>query len=61
MQVLDHVRQLEDIGCFGVELEVVPDRVALEISKRTNLVLLGMGAGPHADAQYLFAEDVLGP
>tara|TARA_R110002111_G_scaffold243532_1_gene305524 strand:+ start:110 stop:919 length:810 start_codon:yes stop_codon:yes gene_type:complete len=60
MQVLDHVRQLEDIGCFGVELEVVPDRVALQISKRTNLVLLGMGAGPHADAQYLFAEDVLG-
>lgn len=60
MQVLDHVRQLEDIGCFGVELEVVPDRVAIEISKRTNLVLLGMGAGPHADAQYLFAEDVLG-
>ena len=42
------------------ELEVVPDRVALEISKRTNLVLLGMGAGPYADAQYLFAEDVLG-
>jgi 3-methyl-2-oxobutanoate hydroxymethyltransferase len=34
--------------------------VALEISKRTSLVLLGMGAGPYADAQYLFAEDVLG-
>ena len=60
MQVMDHAKQLEDIGCFGVELEVVPDRVGFEISKRTNLVLLGMGAGPYADAQYLFAEDVLG-
>ena len=60
MQVMEHVKTLEEIGCFGVELEVVPDRVALEISKRTTLVLLGMGAGPYADAQYLFAEDVLG-
>jgi len=60
MQVMDQVKKLEDIGCFGVELEVVPDRVGFEISKRTNLVLLGMGAGPYADAQYLFAEDVLG-
>lgn len=60
LDVLQHVKHLEEIGCFGVELEVVPDRVALEISKRTNLVLLGMGAGAHADAQYLFAEDVLG-
>ena len=60
MAVFEHVKAPEEIGVFGVELEVVPDRVALEISKRTNLVLLGMGAGPYADAQYLFAEDVLG-
>lgn len=60
IQVYEHVKALEEIGVFGVELEVVPDRVALELSKRTNLVLLGMGAGPYADAQYLFAEDVLG-
>lgn len=58
--VFDHVKQLEAVGAFGAELEVVPDRVAAEIAKRTSLVLLGMGAGPHADAQYLFAEDVLG-
>jgi len=60
LAVMEHVRKLEEIGAFGAELEVVPDRVAAEIAKRTNLVLLGMGAGPHADAQYLFAEDVLG-
>lgn len=58
--VFDHVKRLEEIGCFGAELEVVPDRVAAEIAKRTHLVLLGMGAGAKADAQYLFAEDVLG-
>lgn len=60
MRVFEHVKLLEAAGAFGAELEVVPDRVAEEISKRTSLIMLGMGAGPHADAQYLFAEDVLG-
>ena len=60
LKVWEHVKMLEQVGAFGAELEVVPDRVAEEISRRTSLVLLGMGAGRHADAQYLFAEDVLG-
>jgi len=58
--VWDHVKQLEAIGCFGAELEVVPDRLGEMISKNTPMIMLGMGAGPGADAQYLFAEDVLG-
>jgi 3-methyl-2-oxobutanoate hydroxymethyltransferase len=58
--VWDHVKRLEAIGCFGAELEVVPDRVGEMISRNTSLIMLGMGAGPGADAQYLFAEDVLG-
>ena len=35
-------------------------RVASEISKRTTLFPMSMGAGSGCDAQYLFAEDVLG-
>ena len=58
--VWDHVKQLEAIGCFGAELEVVPDRLGEIISRNTPMIMLGMGAGPGADAQYLFAEDVLG-
>jgi 3-methyl-2-oxobutanoate hydroxymethyltransferase len=58
--VYDHVKRLEAIGCFGAELEVVPDRVGEYISKNTAMIMLGMGAGPGADAHYLFAEDVLG-
>ena len=60
MQIYHHVKQLEAAGAIGAELEVVPDRVAAEISKRTTLIMLSMGAGPGGDAQYLFAEDVLG-
>lgn len=58
--VWDHVKKLEAIGAFGAELEVVPDKLGTFISKNTPLIMLGMGAGPGADAQYLFAEDVLG-
>lgn len=55
-----HAKKLEEIGVFGAELEVVPDRVARHLSENTALVMLGMGAGKYADAQYLFTEDVCG-
>ena len=45
---------------FGAELEVVPDRVAKFLSENSSIVMLGIGAGKHADAQYLFTEDVCG-
>ena len=51
---------LEKIGVFGAELEVVPDRVAKFLTENSSLIMLGMGAGQHADAQYLFTEDVCG-
>ena len=60
LQVYNHVKQLEAAGAVAAEIEVVPARVASEISKRTSLVLMSMGAGSGCDAQYLFAEDVLG-
>ncbi|TPJ84750.1 3-methyl-2-oxobutanoate hydroxymethyltransferase [Mesorhizobium sp. B2-5-13] len=60
LKVWQQVKQLEAIGCFGAELEVVPDQVGEFISKNTSMIMLGMGAGPGADAQYLFAEDILG-
>lgn len=58
--VWELVKALEAVGCFGAELEVVPDRVGEWITKNTSMIMLGMGAGPGADAQYLFTEDVLG-
>lgn len=60
MLVWQQVRDLENAGAFAAELEVVPDRVAAEISLRTTMLMLSMGAGAGGDAQYLFAEDVLG-
>jgi 3-methyl-2-oxobutanoate hydroxymethyltransferase len=58
--VYRQVMELQQAGAFCAEIEVVPERVASEISRRTSLLLLSMGAGAGCDAQYLFAEDVLG-
>jgi 3-methyl-2-oxobutanoate hydroxymethyltransferase len=60
MDIFKAVKQLEAAGAFGAEIEVVPVEVAEAISKATSLFLLSMGAGTGCDAQYLFAEDILG-
>ncbi len=59
-QVFDLVKRYEDTGAFGVEIEVVPADVTVEIAKHTHLFLVSMGAGTGGDCQYLFSDDVLG-
>jgi 3-methyl-2-oxobutanoate hydroxymethyltransferase len=60
LEILAAVRKYEAAGAFGAEIEVVPIEVAEAISKQTSLFMISMGAGTGCDAQYLFAEDVLG-
>lgn len=59
-QIFDQVNVLEAAGAFAAEIEVVPEPIATAIARRTSLVLFSMGAGAGCDAQYLFAEDILG-
>lgn len=58
--VLRHTLELQEAGCIGVEMEVVPTKVAEFITKNCDIITLSMGAGSGCDAQYLFANDVLG-
>lgn len=60
LQLWRDLQALEAAGAVAVELEVVPATLGAELSRRTGLVTFGMGAGSGTDAQYLFAEDVLG-
>ena len=48
------------LGVIGVELEVVPPKVAEVITKKVDIMTLSMGSGSGCDGQYLFANDVLG-
>jgi 3-methyl-2-oxobutanoate hydroxymethyltransferase len=60
MQVYQRTIDYQNAGAVAVEIEIVPHLVATEISKRVNIILIGMGAGTGCDAQYLFSTDVLG-
>ena len=60
MRLYREVKAYESAGAIAVELEVVPDEVASEISRRVNILVWSMGAGAGCDAQYLFSSDILG-
>jgi 3-methyl-2-oxobutanoate hydroxymethyltransferase len=56
----DQFRQLEDVGAFAVECELIPERVLREINERTGLATVSLGSGSHADVIFLFMSDICG-
>ena len=60
LSLFEEVKAYERAGAFAVEIEVVPEEVASEISKRVDILLWSMGSGAGCNAQYLFANDILG-
>lgn len=60
MALYHAAKAYEEAGAIAVELEVVPEEVASEIASRVGILVWSMGAGSGCDAQYLFANDILG-
>lgn len=58
--VLKHTLDLQEAGVIGVELEVVPPKVAKVITDKVEIITMSMGSGSDCDAQFLFSNDVLG-
>ena len=58
--IYEEIKALENAGAYAVEVEVIPDQLLVEISKRTTLMTSSIGAGSGGDIQFLFAEDILG-
>ena len=50
---------LENIGAWGVEVEVIPENIMAILSPQTSLITSSLGSGV-GDIQFLFAEDILG-
>ena len=51
---------LQEVGCFAMVLECIPDLLAQEITQRLAIPTIGIGAGPHCDGQVLVTYDLLG-
>ena len=60
LAIFERAKAYEDAGAIAIEVELVPQEVAAEISRRLRILTVAMGAGSGCDAQYLFAKDILG-
>ena len=58
--VYREIKALEKAGAYAVEVEVIPEQLLAEITKRTTLLTSSIGGGGGGDIQFLFAEDILG-
>ena len=60
LEILKDLKDLENAGAFGAEVECVAEDALIEISKHTDLVLNSLGAGLGGDVIFLFFEDIVG-
>jgi 3-methyl-2-oxobutanoate hydroxymethyltransferase len=51
---------LEKSGIFSLVLEGIPSQVARRVTESVSVPTIGIGAGPHCDAQVLVITDLLG-
>jgi Ketopantoate hydroxymethyltransferase len=58
--ILKELKELENAGAFGAEVEGVAEDALIEISKHTELVLNSLGAGSGGDVIFLFFEEIVG-
>ena len=59
-ELFKDIKDIEKTGAWGIEVELVPENILEVITKHTSLVTISIGSGIAADAQFLFAEDILG-
>jgi len=59
-QILEDAKALEQSGAFAVVLEGIPSTLGQRVTEALTIPTVGIGAGPHCDAQVLVIQDVLG-
>ncbi len=59
-KLLNDARALEEAGAFAVVLETIPAPLARMVTERISVPTIGIGAGPHCDAQVQVFHDLLG-
>jgi 3-methyl-2-oxobutanoate hydroxymethyltransferase len=59
-RILEGAQALEQAGCWGVVLELVPAPLAKLITARISIPTIGIGAGVDCDGQVLVFHDLVG-
>ena len=59
-KLINDARALEEAGAFAVVLETIPAPLARMVTERISIPTIGIGAGPHCDAQVQVFHDMLG-
>jgi 3-methyl-2-oxobutanoate hydroxymethyltransferase len=59
-RILDDALALEAAGLALLVLECVPQALGAQVAKALTIPVIGIGAGPHTDAQVLVLHDMLG-
>jgi 3-methyl-2-oxobutanoate hydroxymethyltransferase len=60
MKILEDALAIQDAGCFMLEFEAVPAKIAEVISRQLEIPTIGIGAGAGTDGQILLSYDLLG-
>ena len=60
MKILEDALAIQDAGCFMLEFEAVPAKIAAVISQQLEIPTIGIGAGVGTDGQILLCHDLLG-
>ena len=59
-ELLDDALALQEAGAFAIVLECVPAELSKLITERLEIPTIGIGAGPHCDAEIQVVSDTLG-
>ena len=58
--LMSDLNRLQDCGCFASVLECVPAPAAAAIAAKSQIPIIGIGAGAQVDGQVLVLQDLLG-
>ena len=58
--ILDSAKKLENAGCFGIVLELMPADSAKYITDNISVPTIGIGAGAGCSGQIVVTDDILG-
>ncbi|HEX2177640.1 MAG TPA: 3-methyl-2-oxobutanoate hydroxymethyltransferase [Nocardioidaceae bacterium] len=59
-RLVEEATELEAAGAFTLVMEMVPGEVAKQVTHELTIPTIGIGAGPHCDAQVLVWQDMAG-